>query len=157
MRGDFGEDASRRYFASRSQSSLNVLSRNSAACWKDKRGERGRQICLARHGGATDKDGNDLELMGKCGGQLMAHIVRLLFLRALAQDLVPARPDHNQGGLAGRDRPIDGFREILAGHNVFDVHEDAIRTDDGGEVIAQTAGICGGVLAAVADEDTARG
>ena len=86
----------------------------------------------------------------------MVHIVGLLFLRALVQDLVPARSDHNQRDFTGSDRAIDGLGEILAGHNVFDVHEDAIRADDCGEVIAQTAGICRGVLAAVADKNVTR-
>jgi hypothetical protein len=52
---------------------------------------------------------------------------------------------------------VDGLGEVLAGDDVFDVHKDALRTDDCGEVIAQTAGIGRGVFSTVADEDIVRG
>lgn len=52
---------------------------------------------------------------------------------------------------------IDRFGEILARPNVFNIHEHTIRAEYGDEVIAQSTGIRGGVLAAIADEYVARG
>jgi len=51
---------------------------------------------------------------------------------------------------------IDGLGEILARMDVLDVHENALSPDKRGHVIADTSGIRGGIVAAVADEDIFR-
>jgi hypothetical protein len=45
----------------------------------------------------------------------------------------------------------------LAGRDIFDIHENAIRAHDRGQMIAQAAGVRGGILTAVADKNAARG
>jgi hypothetical protein len=40
--------------------------------------------------------------------------------------------------------------------DAFDIHENALRSDEGGQVVADAAGIGSGIVAAVADEDILR-
>ena len=115
-------------------------------------GQFGRQLVQRRHVCAADQDWNDGDPARERGGNLVTHEI-VAGVRALANHLEPVRTDHRDHTVARRDRVLDRRREVLAGVNVLDVHEDAVAAKSGGQPIAQATGVSARVSAPVADED----
>ena len=118
--------------------------------------ERWRKLIGTRHRGAVHqhRDRSDL----RCQGGLDLDPDEVRGVRQAGTSVGPgrshpARADHDQDRVGVGDRPPDRLDEILARLDRLDVDEDGVLPEPGDEPIGDPAGVSGGVVAPIADEE----
>ena len=114
-----------------------------------------RQLISARHQGAIDEHGNDTNVAGERRRRFDPHEIARIVQPPCAGGIrdEPVLADDHDQDFAGADRALERIDEIDTGLDAFDVHEDAIRAEVGGQPIVEPAGVAGGVVTSIADKD----
>ena len=116
-----------------------------------------REVVRNRHPGAGDECGDDADVASERRLDLEPHIVVRAAQASFAAGVgsrQPARADHHEEHVAGRDCRLDGVLELDADVDRVDVHEHVLRAELVGKGIVETACLAARVLAPVTDEDT---
>jgi hypothetical protein len=71
----------------------------------------------------------------------------------LAVGREPSGADDDDQHFAGRNGALDRFDEVEARLDAFDVHEHTLGPEVAGQPVVEAAGIAGGILPSIADED----
>lgn len=114
-----------------------------------------RQRTGGRHGGSFNEHGNDGNTPFERRGNLGSHEITRI-IEPPASDTATRQPvvaDDRHQCVTRANRRVDRIDEVLARIDAAQIHEHILATEVSLEGIVQTAGMTGGILAPVADEN----
>jgi hypothetical protein len=122
--------------------------------------ELARQGLQGGHGRAVEQDRHDPDIPCQGGTGLQAdEVVRIIQPPAPGGvgDVEPFVADQDDQHPARGDGLFDRDDEISAGLDALHIHEHPVGAEVGHQPVVQAAGIAGGVVAAIADENAIHG
>ena len=118
--------------------------------------DRVRELLRRRHGCALNEYRDNPKVPFQGGLDLQSNKISIVIKTSMASHIGGAQPvlaDDGNAYLAGAHRLPDRFGEVSPCRDRVDVHENRLATETGAQCVVQAAGVAGGVVTPVTDED----